>query len=194
MSDVPGTGREDDQKQDRRTQACEEGDVSDRARAGDLSDRATWRRNIISNTDDRRGKQMNMRLWNSLSNINSLTKSRNRVHFLQVGTCSSVSQMDSWASPCILLRKNVRICTIEASVSQRWPGMIHPNVVVFNFINFSVGCIEASLMTEKANVGVAVFVADNTSIATVLLYACSLVRCYSLIRSLSFDIQRKHRQ
>ena len=29
---------------------------------------------------------------------------------------------------------------IEASVGQRWPWMIHPNVFVFNFINFLLGC------------------------------------------------------
>ena len=34
----------------------------------------------------------------------------------------------------------VRQLIIEASVAQRWPWMIHPNVFVFNLINFLLGC------------------------------------------------------
>ena len=43
--------------------------------------------------------------------------------------------------------------------------MIYPNIYVFCFINFLLGCklVAASLMAEKTNVGVAVFVADNAS-------------------------------
>ena len=60
--------------------------------------------------------------------------------------------------------------------------MVHPNVFafVFNFINFSLGC-SSVFMAEKPNVGVVIFVADNTSMcgfgsdgAAALLSACSL--------------------
>ena len=63
--------------------------------------------------------------------------------------------------------------------------MIHPNVC---FLILLICCwvVTASLMAEKTNVGVAVFVADNTYVygcgsdgATALLSACSLVRCRS---------------
>ena len=63
--------------------------------------------------------------------------------------------------------------------------MIHPNVC---FLILSICCwaVTASLMAEKTNVGVAVFVADNTYVCgcgsdgtTALLSACSLVRCCS---------------
>ena len=63
--------------------------------------------------------------------------------------------------------------------------MIHPNVC---FLILLICCwvVTASLMAEKTNVGVAVFVADNTYVcgcgsdgATALLSACSLVRCCS---------------
>ena len=72
---------------------------------------------------------------------------------------------------------------IEASVGQRWPWMIHPKVC---FLILLICCwvVTASLMAEKTNVGVAVFVADNTYVcgcgsdgAAALLSACSLVRC-----------------
>ena len=66
--------------------------------------------------------------------------------------------------------------------------MIHPNVC---FLILLICCwvVTASLMAEKTNVGVAVFVADNTYYvcgcgsdgATALLSACSLVCCRSLI-------------
>ena len=63
--------------------------------------------------------------------------------------------------------------------------MIHPNVC---FLVLLICCwvVTASLMAEKTNVGVAVFVADNTYVcgcgsdgAAALLSACSLVRCCS---------------
>ena len=63
--------------------------------------------------------------------------------------------------------------------------MIHPNVC---FLILLICCwvVTASLMAEKTNVGVAVFVADNTYVcgcgsdgAAALLSACSLVRCCS---------------
>ena len=61
--------------------------------------------------------------------------------------------------------------------------MIHPNVC---FLILLICCwvVTASLMAEKTNVGVAVFVADNTygcgsDGAAALLSACSLVRCCS---------------
>ena len=65
--------------------------------------------------------------------------------------------------------------------------MMHPSVFVFVLI-LLICCwvVAASLMAEKTNVGVAVFVADNTYVcgcgsdgATALLSACSLVRCCS---------------
>ena len=63
--------------------------------------------------------------------------------------------------------------------------MIHPNVC---FLILLICCwvVTASLMAEKTNVGVAVFVAGNTYMcgfgsdaAAALLSACSLVRCCS---------------
>ena len=63
--------------------------------------------------------------------------------------------------------------------------MIHPNVC---FLILLICCwvVTASLMAEKTNVGVAVFVADNTYVcgcgsdgAATLLSACSLVCCCS---------------
>ena len=57
---------------------------------------------------------------------------------------------------------------------------------LFSILLISRSVVAASFMAEKPNVGVAIFVADNTSmcgfgsdIATVLLSACSLVRCGS---------------
>ena len=57
---------------------------------------------------------------------------------------------------------------------------------MFSFLIILISCwvVAASLMTEKTNAGVAVFVADTTSVcglksdgAAALLSACSLVRC-----------------
>ena len=63
--------------------------------------------------------------------------------------------------------------------------MIHPNVCFLILLN-SCWVVAASLMAEKTNVGVAVFVAGNTYVygfgadgAAALLSACSLVRCCS---------------
>ena len=63
--------------------------------------------------------------------------------------------------------------------------MIHPNVC-FLILLICFWSVTASLMAENTNVGVAVFVADNTYVcgcgsdgATALLSACSLVRCCS---------------
>ena len=63
--------------------------------------------------------------------------------------------------------------------------MIHPNVCFFILL-ICCWVVTASLMAEKTNVGVAVFVADNTYVcgcgsdgAAALLSACSLVRCCS---------------
>ena len=61
-------------------------------------------------------------------------------------------------------------------------------IPVFLFFILLISCwvVAASLMAEKTNVGVAIFVADTTSLcglrsdgATALLTACSLVRCCS---------------
>ena len=64
--------------------------------------------------------------------------------------------------------------------------MIHPNVFVFLIFLISCWFVAVSLVAEKTNVGVAVFVADNTSMCgfgsegtAALLSACSLVRCCS---------------
>ena len=66
--------------------------------------------------------------------------------------------------------------------------MIHPNGVFlfFYFIFFSGWVVAASLMAEKTNVGMAVFIAHITSMcdfgldgAAALLSACSFVRCCS---------------
>ena len=63
--------------------------------------------------------------------------------------------------------------------------MIHPNVC---FLILLICCwvVAASIMAEKTNMGVAVFVASNTYVcgfgsdgAAALLSACSLVRCCS---------------
>ena len=64
--------------------------------------------------------------------------------------------------------------------------MIHPNVVGFFFVFFSGWVVAASLMAEKTNAGMAVCIADITSMcgfgsdgAAALLSACSFVRCCS---------------
>ena len=66
--------------------------------------------------------------------------------------------------------------------------MIHPNVFVFNFLILVISgwVVAASLMAEKTNVGMAVFIADIKSMcgfgldgAAALLSACSFVRCCS---------------
>ena len=66
--------------------------------------------------------------------------------------------------------------------------MIHPNVWVFNFLILVISgwIVAASLMAEKTNVGIAVFIADITSMcgfgsdgAVALLSVCSFVRCCS---------------
>ena len=59
------------------------------------------------------------------------------------------------------------------------------NYVLFLILLISCCVVAASLMAEKTNVGVAVFVADNTcgfgsdGAAAALLSACTLVRCCS---------------
>ena len=65
--------------------------------------------------------------------------------------------------------------------------MIHPNVLVFNFLILISGwVVAASLMAEKTNIGMAVFIAHITSMcgfgldgAAALLSASSFVRCCS---------------
>ena len=66
--------------------------------------------------------------------------------------------------------------------------MIHPNIFVFNFLILLISgwVVAASLMAEKTNVGMAVFIADTTSRcsfgldgAAAHLSACSFVRCCS---------------
>ena len=66
--------------------------------------------------------------------------------------------------------------------------MIHPNVFVFNFLILLISgwVVAASLMAEETNVGMAVFIADITSMcgfgldgAAALLSACSFVLCGS---------------
>ena len=64
--------------------------------------------------------------------------------------------------------------------------MIYPTVYVFFILLICCWVVTASLMAEKTNVGVAVFVAGNTYVcgfgsdgAAVLLSACSLVCCCS---------------
>ena len=63
--------------------------------------------------------------------------------------------------------------------------MIHPNFFL-KFVLVSCWVVAASFMAEKTNVGMAVFIADITSMcgfgldgAAALLSACSLVRCGS---------------
>ena len=66
--------------------------------------------------------------------------------------------------------------------------MIHPNVFVFNFLILLISgwVVAGSLIAEKTNVGMAVFIAHITSMcgfgsdgAAALLSACSFVRCCS---------------
>ena len=66
--------------------------------------------------------------------------------------------------------------------------MIHPNVFVFLFLILFLSCwvVAASLMAEKTNVGMAVFIADITSMcgfgsdgAAALHSGCSFVCCCS---------------
>ena len=80
------------------------------------------------------------------------------------------------------------VCYIEASVGQRWPWMIHPNVFVFCFKFLLISCwvAAASLMAENTNAWMAAFIADITSMcgfgsdgAAAILSACSFVWCCS---------------
>ena len=66
--------------------------------------------------------------------------------------------------------------------------MIHPNVFVFYFFILLISgwVVAASLMAENTNLGMAVFIADITSMCgfwsdgvAALLSACSFVRCCS---------------
>ena len=66
--------------------------------------------------------------------------------------------------------------------------MIHPNVFFVLFLILLISCwvVAGSLMAEKPNVGVAVFVADNSYMwcfgsdgSAAVLTACSVVRCGS---------------
>ena len=80
---------------------------------------------------------------------------------------------------------------LEASVGQRWQWMVHPNVfVLFIIVLISCWIVAASLMAEKTNVGVAVFVANNTSMrgfGSDAVLACPLLQS-SVCLPMSFAI------
>ena len=55
--------------------------------------------------------------------------------------------------------------------------MKNPKVFVFHFINFWLGCIAASLMAEKTNMGMTVFILEWTN-----LCVHQLLRLYLRVR------------